>query len=172
MLLKASADAGLPVSWYTYYAGGTGGPTAMKQAGLDHKVFAIGEGFGNVPDAASQGTEKAFRSKYGISIFYPRAFNEIGMLIAAMKTAGISDMTKVASALEGMKWPVFNGGEGFMRKEDHQFFQPLYIASFGTRGPNEPFDEESTSWGWRMITKLDTKDTILPTTCQMQRPST
>ncbi|NBW45210.1 MAG: branched-chain amino acid ABC transporter substrate-binding protein, partial [Betaproteobacteria bacterium] len=31
LLLKASADAGLQVNWYTYYAGGAGGPTAVKQ---------------------------------------------------------------------------------------------------------------------------------------------
>ena len=35
LLLKAAADAGLKVNWYTYYAGGTGGPTAIKQANLD-----------------------------------------------------------------------------------------------------------------------------------------
>src|SRR6202158_3117748 len=32
LLQKAAADAGLKVNWYTYYAGGTGGPTAVKQA--------------------------------------------------------------------------------------------------------------------------------------------
>ncbi len=173
LLLKAAADAGLQVSWYTYYAGGTGGPTAIKQTGLNHKVFAIGEGVANVPNPPSQEAEKAFRAKYNnTSIFYPRAFNEMRMLAAAINKAGSSDMNKVAAALEGMKWDVFNGGEGFMRKEDHQFFQPMYIASFGERGPNEPFDEEGTGWGWRIVSKLDSKDTILPTTCEMQRPST
>ena len=53
LLLKAAADAGLQVDWYTYYAGGAGGPTAIKQTGLDHRVFAIGEGFANIDHAAS-----------------------------------------------------------------------------------------------------------------------
>ena len=44
LLLKAAADAGLKVNWYTYYAGGTGGPTAVKQANLNHQVFQIAEG--------------------------------------------------------------------------------------------------------------------------------
>lgn len=39
LLLKAGSDAGLKVNWFTYYAGGPGGPTAIKQAGLDHNVF-------------------------------------------------------------------------------------------------------------------------------------
>jgi branched-chain amino acid transport system substrate-binding protein len=171
LLLKAAADAGLQVSWYTYYAGGPGGPTAIKQANLNHKVFAIAEGSPNVPNKTSQDTEKAFRAKYNTAIFYPRAFNEMGMLTAAINKAGSSDMNKVAAALEGMKWEVFNGGDGYMRKEDHQFFQPVYIFSFGDRGPNEPFEEEGTGWGWRTVAKIDTKDTVLPTTCNMSRPA-
>ena len=38
---------------------------------------------------------------------------------------------KVAPKLEGMKIEGFNGGEVFMREDDHQFFQPMYISSFG-----------------------------------------
>ena len=34
-----------------------------------------------------------------------------------------------------------------MRKDDDQFFQPRYIASFGDRTEKEPFDEEKTGWG-------------------------
>ena len=37
LLLKAAADAGLQVDWYTYYAGVVGGPTAVKQTGLAHR---------------------------------------------------------------------------------------------------------------------------------------
>jgi branched-chain amino acid transport system substrate-binding protein len=171
LLLKAAADAGLQVNWYTYYAGGTGGPTSVKQTGLDHRVFAIQEGSANVDHAASQTTEKAFREKYGVSIFYPRAFNQMRMLAAAIDKAKSTDPNKIGAALEDMKVDVFNGGEGFMRKDDHQFFQPMYIVSLGERGPKEPFDEEKTGWGWRTVAKLEAKDTILPTTCKMTRPN-
>ena len=74
-------------------------------------------------------------------------------------------------ALEDMKFEVHSGGEGFMRKDDHQFFQPMYLVSFGERGPAEMFDEEGTGWGWRTVAALDTKDTIVPTTCKMTRPN-
>ena len=47
LLLKAAADAGLQTDWYTYYAGGAGGPTAIKQTGLSHRVFEIAEGIPN-----------------------------------------------------------------------------------------------------------------------------
>ena len=170
LLLKAAADAGLKVNWYTYYAAGTGGPTSIKQTGLDHRVFAIQEGTANIDNAASQASEKAFRAKYGVGIQYPRAFNEMRMLAAAIDKAKSTDTNKVALALEGMKVDVFDGGEGFMRKDDHQFFQPIYIVSIGERGPKEPLDEEGTGWGWRTVAKIDAKDTVLPTTCKMTRP--
>lgn len=172
LLLKAAADAGLPTNWYTYYAGGTGGPTAIKQANLNHKVFAIVEGHANVAHQASMDTEKAFRAKFNNqSIFYPRAFNQMRMLAQAINKAGAVDANKIGAALEGMKFEVFNGGEGELRKDDHQFFQPMYIASLGDRdAAKEPFDEEGTGWGWRTVAKLETKDTVLPTTCKMTRP--
>ena len=172
LLIKAAADAGLQASWYTYYAGGTGGPTAIKQANLNHKVFAIAEGHGNVPFPASQESEKAFRAKYGVTVFYPRAFNQMRMLAAAINKAGTAtDVNKIGAALEDMKFEVFNGGEGVMRKDDHQFFQPMYVSSLGDRdAAKEPFDEEGTGWGWRTAAVIASKDTVLPTTCKMQRP--
>jgi branched-chain amino acid transport system substrate-binding protein len=171
LLLKAAADAGLKVNWYTYYAGGTGGPTAIKQANLNHQVFQVSEGVPNLDHPSSQEFEKAFRAKYDFSLFYPRAVNQMRMLAAAADKAKSLDPVKVASALEGMEFEVFDGGKGFMRKDDHQFFQPIYIASFGDRTEKEPFDEEKTGWGWRAVDRIDTADTVLPTTCKMERPN-
>ncbi|KPF93155.1 branched-chain amino acid ABC transporter substrate-binding protein [Rhodopseudomonas palustris] len=169
LLLKAAADAGLKVSWYTYYAGGAGGPTAIKQAGLDHQVFQITEGFANVEHKPSQDFEKAFRAKVDLSLWYPRAVNEMRMFAAAAEKAKSLDPVKVAHALEDMKFEVLDGGEGIMRKDDHQFFQPIYISSFGTI-PAGQFDEEKTGWGWKQVAKVDTAQTMLPTTCKMDRP--
>ncbi|MBC7577981.1 MAG: branched-chain amino acid ABC transporter substrate-binding protein [Tardiphaga sp.] len=170
LLLKAAADAGLQANWYTYYAGGAGGPTAIKQTGLDQKVFQIVEGFANLPHPASQEFEKSIRAKYDMSMTYPRAANEMRMFAAAAEKAKSLDPVKVAAALEGMKFEVFNGGEGYMRKDDHQFFQPMYIASFGSRTDKEPFDEEKTGWGWKLVAKIEAQQTVIPTTCKMERP--
>jgi branched-chain amino acid transport system substrate-binding protein len=171
LLLKAAADAGLKVNWYTYYAGGTGGPTAVKQANLNHQVFQVGEGIPNLDHASSQEFEKAIRAKYDFSLFYPRAVNEMRMLATAADKAKSIDPVKVALALEGMEVEVFDGGKGNMRKDDHQFFQPIYISSFGERTEKEPFDEEKTGWGWKLVAKIDTPATVLPTTCKMERPN-
>lgn len=172
LLLKAAADAGLKVNWYTYYAGGAGGPTAVKQTGLDHQVFQVTEGFANSGNKAAMDFEKDFRAKVNMSLWYPRAVNEMRMFKAAAEKANSIDPVKVAAALEGMKFEVLDGGDGFIRKDDHQFFQPIYISSFGTLADKakEPFDEENTGWGWHFVSKVDTAQTMVPTTCKMKRP--
>jgi branched-chain amino acid transport system substrate-binding protein len=170
LLLKAAADAGLRVNWYTYYANTVGGPTAIKQGNLNNQVFQASVGFANIEPAPSQALEKAFRSKYGFGMFYP-IVNEMRMLAAAADKAKSLEPVKIALALEGMEFEVFDGGKGYMRKDDHQFFQPMYIASFGELTNGEPFDEENTGWGWKVAAKIDTAQTVLPTTCKMARPT-
>ena len=171
LLVKAAADAGLQADFYTYYAGGAGGPTVVKQTGLQHRVFQISEGIANIDHNESQEVEKAFRPKVGTGVLYPRAFNEMNALLKAMQEAKSTDPKKFAPRLEVTKMEAFNGGEAFMRPDDHQFFQPMYISSIGPLEAGMPFDEENTGWGWKLIGKVDAKDTIVPTTCKMNRPS-
>jgi branched-chain amino acid transport system substrate-binding protein len=171
LLIKAAADAGLQVNFFTFYAGGTGGPTAVKQANLSNRVFAVGEGFANIPHKASQDFEKGLRDKYKVSLFYPRGVNQMRMLAAAINQAKSDDPKKFAAVLHGMKFEVFNGGQGEMRASDHQFMQPMYMASFGPIKADQPFDEEGTGWGWTIAGKVDTKDTNVSTTCKMNKPS-
>jgi branched-chain amino acid transport system substrate-binding protein len=171
LLIKAAADAGLQVDWYTYYAGGTGGPTALRQANVPDRVFQVTEGIANVDHAASRTFETEFRNKMGAGLIYPRAVNLMHMLAAAMTEAKSGEPAKIAAKLEGMKAEVFNGGQGFMRADDHQFFQPMYISAFGPLTAKEPFDEEKTGWGWKVLGRVDTQDTVVPTSCKMQRPS-
>ena len=148
-----------------------GGPTAIKQANLADRVYAIIEGVANEPYAPAVEFEKAFRAKTGVALFYPRAVNEIRMFVRAAQEANSVDPVKIAAKLDGMKVIVYDGGDGFMRAADHQFFQPMYIANMGPITKDQPFDEEGTGWGWKATGKIDTQDTILPTSCKMNRPS-
>src|ERR1700680_102945 len=83
LLLKAAADSGLRVNWYTYYAGSPGAPTAIKQGNLNNQVFEVNNGVANIANASAQALEKSFRSKYGFRMFYPTGVNEMRMLAAA-----------------------------------------------------------------------------------------
>src|ERR1700724_2511936 len=69
LLLKAAADSGLRVNWYTYYAGSPGAPTAIKQGNLNNQVFEVNNGVANIANASAQALEKSFRSKYGVRRF-------------------------------------------------------------------------------------------------------
>jgi branched-chain amino acid transport system substrate-binding protein len=92
------------------------------------------------------------------------------MFKAAAEKANSIDPVKVAAALEDLKFDVLDGGQGIMRKDDHQFLQPIYISSLGKLTESEPFDEESTGWGWHLVSKIDTPQAMVSTTCKMARP--
>jgi branched-chain amino acid transport system substrate-binding protein len=171
LLLKAAADAGLQVNWYTYYAGGAGGPTAMKQSGLADHVFTIVEWDSNHEPAESAKLETEFRDKFGIGFWYPRVVNELRTLGLAIREAKSEDAKSIAAKLDAMKTTGFDGGEIWMRPEDHQLFQNMYVFSFGPKTDDVKYDEEKTGWGWKTIGKVDAKDTVVPTTCKMDRPS-
>jgi branched-chain amino acid transport system substrate-binding protein len=171
LLLKSAADSGLRVDWYSYYANSPGGATAIKQADLPDRVFVVAEGVANVRYPPAQEFESAFRAQLHTPLFYPRAVNEMRMLARAIAQAQSIDPVKIAAQLEGMKVSVFDGGDGFMRADDHQFFQPLYIADLGPLARGQPFDEENTGWGWKPVGKIETSNTIVPTSCKMNRPS-
>lgn len=172
LLVKAAGDAGLKVNWYTFYAGGAGGPTAIKQANLPDQVFQLTEGVNNIDYKPAQATARAYMARYQSDpVYYPRMFNLTGMLFKAIEEAKSADPGKFVPKLEGMKFATFaSGQEGFMRKDDHQFFQPLYISDFGPLDAKQPFDEEHTGWGWKVVAEIPVKDTITATTCKMKRP--
>jgi branched-chain amino acid transport system substrate-binding protein len=171
LLLKAAGDAGLKVNWYTYYAGIAGGPTAIKQANLPNRVFQVNEGVDTIADPSARKVVSQYLAGHKADpYFYPRLFNEMGMLVEAIHEANSADPAKFAAKLDGMKYATFlTGAEGFMRASDHQFFQPLYISSLGPV-PGGEFTEEDTGWGWKVAGRIPTDETLLPTSCKMKRP--
>ena len=172
LLLKAAADSGLQVNWYTYYAGAVGGPTAIKQTGLDHRVYEVVEWHANVPSREMDAFGDAFLKKYGgpgaHGWWYERLNHQMGMFVAALNKAKSTEPKKVAAALADMKYKNILGTEVFMRASDHQLFQDLYIASFGSGTKR---DEEKTGWGWKTISLIKAQDTVVATTCKMVVPN-
>ena len=172
LLLKAAADSGLQVNWYTYYAGGAGGPTAIKQTGLDHRVYQISEWHTNVPSPATEAFADEFLKKYGGESgqgwWYFRMKNQMEMFTAAINQAKSTEPKKVAAALHDMKYKNSLDAEVFMRPTDHSLFQDMYISSFGSGTKR---DEEKTGWGWKTVGVIKGQDTVIPTTCKMTIPS-
>lgn len=169
LLLKAAGDAGLQVNWFTFYAESIGGPSAIRQANIPDRVFRVGESVSNIDYAPAREFEAAYRAKVGQANNYPRAVNLMRMLSAAIAKAKSAEPKAIAAALEGMTFQTIAGGEGFMRADDHQFFQPMYMSVFGPEG-SKPFEDEGTGWGWRPLAMVPIADTMVPTVCKMQRP--
>ncbi|HWK43974.1 MAG TPA: branched-chain amino acid ABC transporter substrate-binding protein [Stellaceae bacterium] len=173
LMLKAAGEAGLKVTWYTFFAQGIGSPQAIRQSGLGaHTVYQIYEAHANVPSPEYQAQERKFRAVVGAgqTMMYPGANTAMTLFVAEVAAQKTLDVTAIMRGLETKRFTPLSGGEGWIRPEDHQVFQPLYIASFGPLEAGQVFDEENTGWGWRQEGRVEARDTVLPTTCKMRRP--
>ena len=168
LLIKAGKDAGLKVQWYTYYGGALGAPSAIGKDGIGI-VKQISEYHNNAlpdldPDVAA--FKKRFTGKDDEFGYY-RLKTTFDMLAAAAAKAKSNDPVKIARALEGIKVTT-TVGEVEMRADNHQILQPMFVSTFTD---NVKFDVEKTGLGFKTDAKINAKDTALPTTCKMQRPS-
>lgn len=162
LLLKSAAEASLKTDWYTYYASGIGSPTAIRQTGLTHRVFAVIEGHANM--AMSDRIEDEYRARFGGSFNVPRIRLLMEMLHAGVMQAKSAEPKRIAAAMAGMQAKTMYGGMAVMPAQDHQLLQDLYVTSFG---PGMKYDEEKTGWGWKTAGMVKAADTALPTSCRM-----
>jgi branched-chain amino acid transport system substrate-binding protein len=165
LLLKAAADANLQAGWYTYYASGIGSPTAVRQTGLEHRVFAVIEGHSNM--AMTDDLDAAYRARFGGSFNVPRARLLMDMLNDAVLAAKSAEPHRIAPLLAQAQRKTMYGSSASMRAQDHQVLQDLVIASFGPLDATMKFDEEKTGWGWKTAGMVKAADTALPSTCRM-----
>ena len=92
------------------------------------------------------------------------------MLAQAIDRARSIDPEKVARALEGMNYDWLYGNVQ-MRADNHQLVQPLFISSVAkVDGKKLRFDADRTGMGWQVERRIEGKDTMMPTTCKMERP--
>jgi branched-chain amino acid transport system substrate-binding protein len=167
LLVKAGKDAGLKVTWETYYGGSPGAVTAIGEAGVD-SLKQVSEWHRNAVselDATVAEFSKRYPGKEN-EYAYWRAKTMWDMFAAAAKKAKSNDPVKIAHALEGMKMAT-SLGDVEMRTDNHQLLQPLYVSTL-TR--NVKYDSEGTGLGWKTDAKVEGKATALPTTCKMERP--
>ena len=167
LLIKAGKDAGLKVTWETYYGGSPGTVTAVGEAGVDTLKQGSEWHRNATPelDPSVVAFSKRFPGKEN-EYSYWRAKTMWEMFAAAAKNAKSNDPVKVARAMEGMKMAT-SLGEVEMRADNHQILQPLYVS---TLSKNVKYDSEDTGLGWKTDAKVEGNATALPTTCRMERP--
>jgi branched-chain amino acid transport system substrate-binding protein len=169
LFVRAARDAGLTASFYTYYAGVTGTPTAMGASGAD-RVRQVTYWHSNVENNHAEPIFADFRKRFNEEWYVLASYNSVAMLAEAIRRAGSSEPLKVAHTMSGMK---MNGlmGEIEMRSRDHQLQQPLYISIFTKAGGPVRFDAEKTGFGFRTEKAIPTYVASTPTSCNMQRPA-
>ena len=92
------------------------------------------------------------------------------LLALAIEEVGSTDPVQVALALEGSRYDAIPD-EVWIRKDNHQLLQPMYISTFKKQGDEGVFyDVERTGIGPKSDFYVEAKDTALPTTCVMERP--
>ena len=176
LLVKAGKDAGLDVTWLTYYAGGLGTPTAMGEAAAG-KVKIIAEYHSNVAHNKAAKWDADYRKqapKGNPDFYYLRGKIMWEMFAKAIVQAKSVEPKAVALALEGMKHEA-DLGEVEMRKSDHQLIQPLYVLtlvkSAARGGPKDAkIDMEGSGLAPVTEARLEGYTSAMPTSCVMKRP--
>jgi branched-chain amino acid transport system substrate-binding protein len=168
LLIKASKESGLTVTYYTLNAHNAGIPGSIGAAGEDH-IKQVLTWHSNVADNKAEKFANDYKAKFKGDFYYNTAKTELEMLAKAINEAKSTDPLKVARVLEGMKYQS-DTGEVWMRADDHQIMQPIYIATFSKVGKGVKYDVENTGFGWKTDVRIEAKDTVMPTTCKMERP--
>jgi branched-chain amino acid transport system substrate-binding protein len=172
LLVKAASEAGLDVSFYTQYAGIVGALSAMGDAAAD-RVKQVTMWHVNAGGEESDKLTQAYRDKFpeaGDDLFFLSLKHAIEMLVLAIQTSNSTDPLTVAKALENVRYTGPTGDVWF-RADNHQLMQPLYVSTFKKSGSEGvKFDVERMGIGPMTDSITNAEDTVLPTTCEMQRP--
>jgi branched-chain amino acid transport system substrate-binding protein len=172
LLVKAASEAGLDVSFYTQYAGIVGALSAMGDAAAD-RVKQVTMWHVNAGGEESDKLTQAYRDKFpeaGDDLFFLSLKHAIEMLVLAIQTSNSTDPLTVAKALENVRY-TGPTGDVWIRADNHQLMQPLYVSTFKKSGSEGvEFDVERMGIGPMTDSITSAEDTVLPTTCEMQRP--
>ena len=172
LLVKAAKDSGVDVDFYTYYAGLAGGPTAIGEAGID-RVKQVGQWHVNVGSEKSDAVVESYRSRYpenNDDLFFITLKYGMELLVQSIDKAGSTDALSVARELEQGRFEAVTG-EIWIRPDNHQLMQPLYVSTFKKTGQEGvKYEVELTGTGPKTDFIVSAEDTRLPTTCNMVRP--
>lgn len=169
LLIKAAAEAGLDVEFHTFYGSDPGVPTALG-AGAAGKVSSVYRWHPNVAGSPAAADDARYRERYGSDYHGLPVKNLLEMLVRAIDLAGTTEALAVARALEELRYTGATG-EVWMRREDHQLAQPLYLFTLApVDGKEVRQDLEGTGIGTRTVRRIEAADTMRPADCRMHRP--
>jgi len=172
-LVRAARDAGLDLSFYTFYGNGLGAVAAIGESGVG-RVRAVAEWHYNADLPSMQAVYRAFRRTYPAprdDYFQARMTVLVQMLARAIEAAGAADAVAVARQLAGMRYTAAQGnplGDVWMRADDHQLLAPLYVSVLDRAGsPGAALDVEGSGFGFRTERYIDAVKVVRPHSCKM-----
>jgi branched-chain amino acid transport system substrate-binding protein len=169
LLFKAAKDGGLNTYIYTLNANNPGSPAQLGNYGAE-KVGVVWNWITNAPTPELEKIYVDYKKKSGEDFIFAAHWDSMNMLNAAFRQAKSTDPTRVAYALEGMKYKSPQG-EVEMRRTDHQLLGPLYLGIWAKQdGKRVKYDAENTGYGFRVEAAVDAYVSAQPTSCQMKRP--
>jgi len=174
LLIKSAKSYGIKAKFFTFYAGSIGSPSAIGSSG-SQTVIETSDWHRNLYSNQKNNRYEIFADWYNktypsYEIYTARMVTMLEMLAAAINRIGKIDPKFIAYELEGMKYQAHNG-EVEMRKEDHQLLQPLHVSIFSPVDKKSVYiGLEGTSYGFKTLRTVSTKNTTQEHKCQMIRP--
>jgi branched-chain amino acid transport system substrate-binding protein len=172
LLVKAGKEAGLQADYYTYYTGAGGAVTAFGEAGAGH-VKQVTTWHSNIGGKHAGGHNTEYRTRFPEvkdDLYYSSIRESVNALALAIEKAKSADPAKVAPVLENLRFED-DSGEVYIRADNHQLVQPLYISTLvKSGGKDAKFDVEKTGLGFRTDARVEGADTVMATTCKFQKP--
>jgi branched-chain amino acid transport system substrate-binding protein len=169
LLIRAGYEAGLKTSYFTMWANILGMGQTIGVAGVG-RVKNVANWYVNGPENRLERFYLAYKQKYGEDWLFTPSKTALEMLAQAIRMAGSPDPLNVARVLEDMRFEA-GTGEVWMRPDDHQIVQALYVATLSRAGsPGVKYDFENSGFGWKVDARVEAAETALPTTCRMRKP--
>lgn len=168
-LARAITDAGLEVPIYTFYAAYDGITATLGESGKN-RIRLVHNDYANpVTSQERLDFNHAFKALYpNKDVTQPRLATSLKMLVNAMEETGGTDPYQLALAMEDMRVTNMIGEEVWMRGDDHQSFQPLYVSVHTDE--NVEFDGDNSGYGLVTAFRVPAEDTITESSCKMNRP--
>ena len=172
LLVKAGKEIGLKTDYYTYYTGAAGAVTAFGDAGAGH-VKQVTTWHANIGGKHAGAHNAEYRARFPDvkdDLYYSSIRQSVNALALAIEKAGSADPAKVVAMLENLRFED-DSGEIYIRADNHQLVQPLYISTLvKANGKDVKFDVEKTGLGFRTDARVEGKETEMATTCKFQKP--
>lgn len=168
-LARSIIDSGLDIPIYTFYAAYDGITATLGEDGKDRIRLIHTDRANPIPSGARSEFNHAFKAAHpDFDVTQSRLVNALMMIVQAMEQAQSEDPYEVALQLEDMRFTNIGGEELYMRGEDHQLIQPLFVSKQTDEGIE--FDADNSGFGLLTEYEVAAEDTALEHSCRMRRP--